>query len=66
MAGKKEVEPLVRITTNLYESDYSILKLAYETIGAKVAIRRIVHAHVQKLRQRAEEMRNEGREAEVT
>lgn len=55
MAGKKEVEPLVRVTLNLYEADYATMQLAYESIGAQVAIRRIVRAHVQRLHERSEE-----------
>lgn len=56
MAGKREVEPLVKVTLNLYERDYAALQVAYEVIGATVAIRRIVRAHVMKLNERVEAM----------
>lgn len=59
MAGKKEVEPLQRVTLNLFQSDYETMQLAYNEIGAQKAIRNIVRAHVQRLRQRAAELPEE-------
>lgn len=59
MAGKKEIEPLQRVTINLYKADYEVMQGVYDAIGAQVAIRRIVRAHVQKLRITAEEMKEE-------
>lgn len=59
MAGKKEIEPLQRVTINLYKADYEVMQGVYDAIGAQVAIRRIVRAHVQKLRTTAEEMKEE-------
>jgi glucan phosphorylase len=59
MANRKEIEPLVKVTLNLYERDYDALRVAYEVIGATVAIRRIVRAHVAKLNERIEAM-NDG------
>ena len=56
MAGKKEVEPLQRVTINLFASDYAVMQAVYNAIGAQVAIRRIIRAHVQKLNERVEEM----------
>lgn len=56
MPNKREIEPLVKVTLNLYESDYHMLQAAYEVIGATVAIRRIVRAHVMKLNERLEAM----------
>jgi len=61
MAGKKEVEPLVRVTLNLYESDYHVMQAVYDSIGPQVAIRRIVRAHVQKLNERVTEMEEEAK-----
>lgn len=54
MVNRRESEPLVKVTLNLYEYDYHVLQTAYEVIGATVAIRRIVRAHVQKLNERIE------------
>lgn len=56
MAGKKEVEPLQRITLNVFKSDYEVMQLAYNEIGPQKAIRNIVRAHVQRLRARAASM----------
>lgn len=59
MAGKKEVEPLQRVTINLFKNDYEVMQAVYQAIGPQKAIRNIVRQHVQRLRQRAAEMKEE-------
>ena len=51
MVGKSEIEPLKKVTLNLYESDYLRLSIIYETLGPTVAIRQIVRRHLEKLRE---------------
>jgi hypothetical protein len=53
MVGRKEVEPLQRVTLNLFQTDYEAMQVAYNVIGPQKAIRNIIRAHVKRLRQRA-------------
>jgi hypothetical protein len=49
MPRKREPEPLVKVTLNLFERDYQRMHELYATTGASVAIRALVRAHVQRL-----------------
>lgn len=49
MSRRKSPEKLVRISMNLIERDYEKMKALYPDVGATVAIRALVHAHVAKV-----------------
>lgn len=46
----KSSEPLVKITTRVYSSDYETLKEMYPQAGPQEAIRELIHAHIQLVR----------------
>lgn len=46
MARKKSLEPLVRITINLYEDDYIKLEELFPSMGKQVAIRTIIRKYI--------------------
>ena len=46
MTRRKEAEPLVRVTLNLFESSYARMQDLYPGMGAAKAIRTLVHQHV--------------------
>lgn len=49
MTRRKHPEPLKKITLNVNERDYERMQLLYHKVGATVAIRHLVHAHVMKV-----------------
>lgn len=53
MPAKKESEPLVKVTLNLYASDYAQMQLLYQATGAAKAIRAVIRTHVQRVEARA-------------
>lgn len=52
MGRRKTIANGVKVTLNLHAEDYAAMKLFYPTAKAAVAIRALVHQHVQSLRQR--------------
>lgn len=46
MARRKEVEDLVRVTLNLYETDYQQMLALHPNIGAAKAIRQLVRNYL--------------------
>lgn len=52
MSRRKAPEPLTKVTLNLYSSDYEQMQAIYPQVGATVAVRELVKAHVAKVRAR--------------
>lgn len=52
MGRKRVLANPVKVTLNLHAEDYSAMKTFYPSATAGVAIRALVHQHVQSLRQR--------------
>lgn len=53
MPAKREAEPLVKVTLNLFASDYERMQQLYIATGAAKAIRAVIRAHVQRVEARA-------------
>lgn len=49
MPRRKEAEPLVKVTLNLYRRDYERMHEIFATVGAAKAIRALVRQHVLKV-----------------
>lgn len=52
MGRKRTIADPVKVTLNLHREDYESMKAFYPQATAAVAIRALVHQHVQALRQR--------------
>ena len=52
MGRKRTIADPVRVTLNLHRDDYESMKNFYPSATAAVAIRALVHQHVQALRQK--------------
>ena len=53
MARRKEVRPLIRVTLNLYEEDYTRMLDLHPNIGAAKAIRQLVHNYLIRVDERS-------------
>ena len=51
MGRKRVIADPVKVTLNLHREDYEAMKAYYPTASAAVAIRALVHQHVQQIRQ---------------
>ena len=49
MAAQKEIEPLLKITLNVYASDYQRLRDHYPQHGPQKVIRALIRGHFNKL-----------------
>lgn len=56
MSRRKSPEALKKITMNINASDYERMQALYPKVGATVAIRALVHAHVSKVTAKAAAM----------
>jgi len=65
MPKRREIEPLVKVTLNLYRSDYEKFQVIYRQSGAAVAIRALVRQHVQKVETRIAQTTDEKLIAEI-
>jgi hypothetical protein len=65
MPKKREVEPLVKVTLNLYRSDYEKMHTLYASTGAAVAIRALLRQHVQRVETRVAQIPTERLVAEI-
>lgn len=52
MGRKRILADPVKVTLNLHRDDYEAMKTYYPSATAAVAIRALIHQHVQALRQR--------------
>ena len=57
---KKEIEPIVKVTLNLYERDYSRLKALHPTLGPARAIRALVRSYVGRIDNRLSPQTTDG------
>lgn len=59
MGRKRVIADPVKVTLNLHREDYEAMKGYYPSATAAVAIRALVHQHVEALRARAAKAANE-------
>lgn len=52
MATRKERAKLVKVTLNLFDSDWQYLKSVYTKSGASKTVRKLVEAHARKVKER--------------
>lgn len=57
MGRKRVIADPVKVTMNLHREDYESMKAFYPQATAAVAIRALVHQHVQSLRQKISQSR---------
>lgn len=57
MGRKRVIADPVKVTLNLHREDYEAMKGFYPQATAAVAIRALVHQHIQALRQRVSAVR---------
>ncbi len=65
MPKKREVEPLVKVTLNLYREDYEKMHVLYAQTGAAVAIRALLRQHIQRVETRVAQLPTERLVAEI-
>lgn len=57
---KKEIEPIVKVTLNLYERDYLRMKALHPTLGPAKAIRALVRSYVARIDNRLSPQTTDG------
>lgn len=55
MTGRREIEPLQKVTLNLYAGDFAELRRMYSTSGAGAVVRTLVRSHLKKIRAKLDE-----------
>ncbi len=53
---RKEDKPLQKVTLNLVEGDFAKLQEVYPRLGAGKVIREIIHAHVRRIDETAQQV----------
>jgi hypothetical protein len=53
MARRKEIEPLKKITLNVYARDWERMGILYPKVGPSAATRQLLRAHVMRVQAKA-------------
>jgi hypothetical protein len=65
MTLRKEIEPLRKITLNVYEADYARLSELHPTVGPQRAIRQLIRTYIERIDRRVALAKGETYELDI-